>query len=43
MRSSEWSNMLLNYGDTITFAGRVRKLKADSIGFGIVEVYKEKL
>ncbi len=37
-----WKLILLNNDDQITFEGRVRKLVGKNIGFGVVEVSKEK-
>ena len=38
--SAQWKKMLLANQDTIIFRGVVRRLKARSIGFGVVEIYK---
>ena len=37
-----WKLILLNNDDNITFNGRVRRLVGKNIGFGVVEVSKEK-
>lgn len=37
-----WKLILLNNDDQITFEGRVRRLIGKNIGFGVVEVSKEK-
>jgi len=38
-----WHEMLLNDEDHIIFRGNVRKLKADKVGPGVYEIYKEAL
>jgi hypothetical protein len=39
----QWQEILLNEDDTVIFHGRVRKLKAKSLGAGVYEIYKEGL
>ena len=43
MTVAEWKKILLGEYDTITSAGHVRKLVADNLGFGVVEIYKAPL
>lgn len=43
MTVEEWKRLLLNGQDRIIFGGYMRLLKAKSLGYGIVEVYKEEL
>lgn len=40
MPAKEWKAILLANEDHIIFRGIARKLKADNIGYGVVEVYK---
>jgi hypothetical protein len=42
MTIKEWKQLLLNNNDTLIFHGTVRHLKAKKIGFGILEIYKER-
>ena len=37
----EWLGLLLNHEESIIHEGRVRKLNARSLGYGVVEVYME--
>ena len=39
--SKHWRELLLNDNDNLIFKGKVVKLKAKSLGFGVVEVFKE--
>lgn len=39
--SKTWKLILLKKCDSVTFYGRLRKLKAKSIGCGVYEIYKE--
>ena len=32
--------MLLNKADHIAYKGTIRQIKADNLGYGVVEVYK---
>lgn len=41
LSTKDWKRVLLNNDDTVTFQGRVRKLVAKNLGFGVVEVSKE--
>lgn len=43
MTTREWKSLLLEYDDSVIFHGRLRKLKARSLGAGVVEVFKEPL
>jgi len=43
MPAKEWKKMLLDRQDTINFKGKIRKLKAKNLGYGVVEIYKEPL
>ena len=43
MTAKQWSKMLLERQDTVSFEGKVRRLKAKKLGFGVVEIYKEPL
>ena len=43
MESGEWKKILLTNSDKIIFSGRRRELEAESIGYGLVEVYKAPL
>lgn len=43
MLATDWRQVLLKYQDEIVIKGKVRKLKAKSIGVGVVEVYIEKI
>ena len=40
MTTQKWKLILLNNDDQLTFHGRVRKLVARKIGYGVVEVFK---
>jgi len=40
MRVSDWRRVLLEDRDTVIFRGIVRRLVGESIGCGVVEVYK---
>ena len=40
--TKEWQQILLNNQDSIIFRGTLYKLKAEPLGCGVVEVYKEK-
>lgn len=40
--SKQWKLLLLNDDDKLIFNGRVTQLKAKNLGFGVVEVYKQK-
>lgn len=40
MPVKEWTNILLRNHDSIIVAGRLRQLKAKSLGHGIVEIFK---
>jgi hypothetical protein len=40
MLVKDWREILLKHNDTVVFHGCVRRLKARSIGAGVVEVYK---
>ena len=42
MTTKEWKQILLNNQDSIIFHGNFYRLKAKSLGHGVVEVYKEK-
>ncbi len=41
MTREEWKKLLLDYDDTVIYKGLLRKLKATSLGYGVLEVYKE--
>jgi len=41
--SEQWREMLLNETDHIIYHGKIRQLKADNLGYGVVEIYKEPL
>jgi hypothetical protein len=41
MTTKEWKQILLNGKDKIIFRGGVVRLKAENLGHGVVEVYKE--
>lgn len=43
MRYDEWAQILLSNMDRISFRGQIRNLVADDLGYGVVEVYKEKM
>lgn len=43
MTTNEWRQLLLNHDDIVTFKGRVRKLLANRLGGGVVEVFKAPL
>ncbi len=43
MTTKEWKQILLNEDDTVIFEGRVWRLKARSLGCGVVEVSKHHL
>lgn len=43
MPAKTWKNMLLEEEDTLIFRGRLRKLKAKKLGYGVVEIYKAPL
>lgn len=40
MPVKDWKNILLNNNDKIIFHGKLRQLKAENLGSGIVEVSK---
>jgi len=42
MTNETWKQILLHDDDQITFEGRVRRLVAKRLGYGVVEVSKEK-
>jgi hypothetical protein len=41
--SRAWKSILLAGEDTVITGGRLRKLRARKLGYGIVEIYKERL
>ena len=41
--TKQWKCFLLQDDDKIVFKGRVRKLVAKKLGYGVVEVYKRPL
>ena len=41
MTTQAWRNILLSNDDSIIFRGNIVKLKAESIGYGVVEVFKD--
>ena len=41
--AKQWREMLLNETDHIVYRGCIRQLKADNLGYGVVEIYKEPL
>lgn len=41
MTTKQWREVLLQGNDTIIFRGNVCKLKAENLGAGVVEVYKD--
>jgi len=41
MPAATWRKFLLENEDTIIFRGRVRRLVAENLGYGVVEVSKE--
>ena len=41
--AKQWREMLLNDLDHIVYRGDIRQLKADNLGYGVVEIYKEPL
>ena len=43
MTAKDWRTILLEGDDSIIFEGKTRRLKAKSLGVGVVEVYKEPL
>lgn len=43
MTTKQWKKLLLNGADRIVFRGRMCRLKAKSLGAGVVEVYKDSL
>ena len=43
MTTKEWKTILLDSGDKIIVHGNLRQLKAESLGHGVVEVFKEVL
>ncbi len=43
MTTKQWKKLLLDKEDGLIFHGRVRQLKAKSLGAGVYEVYKEPL
>lgn len=43
MTTKEWSKILLNNEEKVNFQGKVRILKCDKLGYGVVEVYKKPL
>ena len=43
MTAKQWRQILLRGQDRLIFLGRVCRLKAKSLGVGVVEVYKEPL
>ncbi len=38
-----WKEILLDERDKIIYRGKMRQLKADNLGYGVVEIYKEPL
>ena len=42
MTRKEWKEILLESGDTIFYHGDMIRMKAKSLGCGVVEVYKGK-
>lgn len=42
MTIKEWRDILLAGRDAIIIRGHVRRLKADHVGAGVVEIYKKK-
>ena len=43
MPAKQWKKMLLQREDKVNFEGKVRRLKAKNLGYGVVEIYKEPL
>ena len=43
MPTKQWKKMLLERQDKVNFEGKVRRLKAKNLGYGVVEIYKEPL
>ena len=43
MTITQWRELLLDKDDKLIFRGRLRQLKAKSLGVGVFEVYKEPL
>lgn len=43
MTKKEWKKLLLDKEDTVIFRGRIRQLKAKSLGAGVYDVYKAEL
>ena len=43
MTTKQWKEALLHEDDKIIYHGRLRRLKAKSLGSGVVEIYKEPL
>ena len=41
MTRKQWKEILLENNDTIIFHGKLRRLQAKNIGFGLVEVSKK--
>ena len=40
--ASEWKQLLLHNDDEVIFEGHIRKLVAKKLGYGVVEISKEK-
>jgi len=41
--AKEWRKRLLEDGDKIIFHGRLRRLRAKRLGYGVIEISKEPL
>ena len=41
IKASVWKQLLLNDDDKIIHGGRIRKLKAKNMGYGVVEISKD--
>lgn len=41
MKAKEWQKILLDGADDIVYKGNCVKLKADTLGYGVVEIYKD--
>lgn len=41
MPVAQWKRILLAKRDSMIYRGRIVQMKADSVGFNIVEVYKD--
>ncbi len=42
MTTGQWKVMLLNHYDQVRYKGKLYKLEAKNLGYGVVEVYKGK-